>query len=113
LLAGALAGLAGAFMALWYVGNTWVGSNRLPSIFAASILGGLSSIYGAVAGGLIMGLAEVLGTVALAHTVGTWIAPYRPLIPLAVMATMLLVAPQGIAGLWSSFSVVKRRGSAA
>lgn len=111
-LAGALAGLAGAFMALWYVGNTWLGSNKLPSIFAASILGGLSSIYGAIAGGLIMGVAEVLGTVALAHVLGTWVAPYRPLIPLAVMALMLLVAPQGIAGLWSSLEVKKRAPSA-
>lgn len=113
LLAGALAGLAGALMSLWcYVGDTQVGSNELPSVFAASILGGLSSVYGAVAGGLIMGVAEVLGTAALAHVLGTWVAPYRPLIPLAVMSVMLLIAPQGIAGLWPSAPVVRRRGSA-
>jgi branched-chain amino acid transport system permease protein len=110
LLAGALAGLAGSFAALWYFTHTAYGSNLLPSIFAASILGGLSSVYGAIAGGLLIGFAEVLGTRILVSALGTWVSPYRPLIPLVVMSIMLLLAPRGLVGLWESIREVRARG---
>ena len=47
-LAGGIAGMAGSITTLWYIGNTNVGSDFfLISIFAAAVLGGVFSIYGA------------------------------------------------------------------
>ncbi|RLF10777.1 MAG: branched-chain amino acid ABC transporter permease [Thermoprotei archaeon] len=101
ILAGGLAGLAGGLMPLWFIGNPDTGSFLLISIFAASVAGGFYSIYGGFVGGYVVGLAEVLGTNFLAKTVGPWIIPYRPVIPLMAMAIVLMVFPQGITGLLS------------
>jgi branched-chain amino acid transport system permease protein len=101
-LGGGLAGIAGALMALWFQGDPNLGVMLIPSIFAASIAGGFLSIYGAIAGGLIVGLTEVLGTRFLAGEIGAWIIAYRPLIPLVFIVVTLLVAPRGLAGIdWS------------
>lgn len=102
MIAGGLAGIAGALMALWFLGDPNLGPLLLPSIFAASIAGGLTSIFGAVAGGLLVGLTEVLGTRFLAGEIGSWLIAYRPLIPLIIIAVTLLFVPNGIAGInWS------------
>lgn len=102
MIAGGLAGVAGALMALWFLGDPNLGPLLLPSIFAASIAGGLMSIFGAVAGGFLVGLAEVLGTRFLAGELGSWLIAYRPLIPLIIIAVTLLFVPNGIAGInWS------------
>ncbi|MEM3510947.1 MAG: branched-chain amino acid ABC transporter permease, partial [Nitrososphaerales archaeon] len=61
-IAGGLASLAGALLPLWLQGSTDTGTRMIVSIFSASILGGLLNIYGAVLGGLLVGLVEVLGT---------------------------------------------------
>lgn len=102
LIAGGLAGVAGALMALWFLGDPNLGPILIPSIFAASIAGGFLSIFGAVAGGLLVGLTEVLGTRFLAGELGSWLIAYRPLIPLIIIVITLMFAPQGIAGInWS------------
>ncbi|MEM3652207.1 MAG: branched-chain amino acid ABC transporter permease, partial [Nitrososphaerales archaeon] len=84
-IAGGLASLAGALLPLWLQGSTDTGTRMIVSIFSASILGGLLNIYGAVLGGLLVGLVEVLGTNLLAQIFGVWIIPYRPALPLAIM----------------------------
>lgn len=102
MIAGGLAGVAGALMALWFLGDPNLGPILIPSIFAASIAGGFLSIFGAVAGGLLVGLAEVLGTRFLAGEFGSWLIAYRPLIPLIIIAITLMFAPRGLAGInWS------------
>ncbi len=75
-----------------------MGSKVIISVFAASIVGGLGSIYGAVLGGFLVGLAEILGTSALASEIGAEVIPYRPLIPLIAIAITLLLAPEGLTG---------------
>jgi branched-chain amino acid transport system permease protein len=86
----------------------------LVSIFASSILGGLSSIYGAVLGGYMIGLVEVLGIFQLSRVVGGWILPYRIIFPLLIMAVTLLVFPKGLSGLQLSGIVSRlRRGGGA
>jgi len=103
-IAGALGGLSGALLPLWFPGNPDMGSRIIVSVFAASTIGGIYSIYGAVLGGFIIGLAEVLGTSSLAIVLGPWIIPYRPLIPLIAIGITLLLAPSGIAGVnWRKF----------
>ena len=96
-LGGAMAGVAGALMSLWFQGDPSLGLTMMPSIFAASIVGGFFSIYGAIAGGLLIGLTEILGTRFLAGELGTWIISYRPLIPLAFIVITIMIAPNGLA----------------
>jgi branched-chain amino acid transport system permease protein len=104
-IAGGLAGVSGALLGLRFNFNPMVGWTYLASIFAASIVGGLSSIYGAVLGGYLIGLVEVLGTMYLALILApgspSVIIQYRPLIPLIAAAATLLIAPQGLAPLLS------------
>ncbi len=97
-IAGALGGLSGALLPLWFPGNPDMGTLLIVSTFAASTVGGVYSIYGAVLGGFLIGLAEILGTSYLASLVGSWVIPYRPLIPLLAIVITLLVIPSGIAG---------------
>ena len=109
LLGGGIAGIAGALMSLWFQGDPSLGPLLIPSVFAASIAGGFLSIYGAIAGGLLGGLTEVLGTRFLAGEFGSWLISYRPLIPLVFIVVTLLLAPRGLAGI--NWSKLRRHGS--
>ena len=109
LLGGGLAGVAGALMSLWFQGDPNLGPQLIPSVFAASIVGGFLSIYGAIAGGLLVGLTEILGTRFLAGEFGSWLIAYRPLIPLVFIVVTLLLAPRGLAGI--NWSKLRRHGS--
>jgi len=109
LFGGGLAGIAGALMSMWFQGDPNLGPQLIPSIFAASIAGGFLSIYGAIAGGLLVGLTEVLGTRFLAGELGSWLIAYRPLIPLVFIVVTLLLAPRGLAGI--NWSRLRRHGS--
>lgn len=104
-LGGALAGVAGVIMSLWFQGDPSLGAILIPSIFAASIVGGFTSIYGAIAGGVLVGITEIFGTRLLAGELGSWIIAYRPLIPLVLIVITLLIAPRGLANIdWSSIA---------
>ena len=98
-IAGGLAGIAGALIPLWTEISPDIGTILLPSIFCASIVGGLEQTYGAVLGGLLLGLVDVVGTSVLASIIGPWVSFYEPIIPLIVLSITLIVAPRGLAGL--------------
>ena len=98
-IAGGLAGIAGSLIPLWTEINPDIGTILLPSIFCASIVGGLEQIYGAVLGGLLLGLVDVVGTSVLASVIGPWVSFYEPIIPLIVLSITLIVAPRGLAGI--------------
>lgn len=98
-VAGGLAGVAGALLPLWFQSNPDVGPTMLPSIFAASIAGGFFNIYGAVLGGYLVGITEIVGTSYLALWLGVWIIPYRFIFPLLIMIITLLIAPRGLTGI--------------
>ena len=108
LFGGGIAGIAGALMSLWFQGDPNLGPQLIPSIFAASIVGGFFSIYGAIAGGILVGLTEVLGTRFLAGEFGSVLIAYRPLIPLVFIVVTLLLAPRGLAGV--NWSRLRRHG---
>lgn len=57
-IAAALAGLAGGLVAPIYTVSPYVGETPMLKAFVVVILGGLGSIPGAVAGGMIIGLVE-------------------------------------------------------
>ncbi|MCX8202731.1 MAG: branched-chain amino acid ABC transporter permease [Nitrososphaeria archaeon] len=107
-LAGGLAGVSGVLLGLWYQQDPAFGSRLLVSVFASSILGGLSSIYGAVLGGYMVGLLEVYG-IFLASRVWPWILPYRIVFPLLIMSVTLLVFPRGLAGVQLSSALLRFR----
>lgn len=95
---GGLAGVAGLFLGLFLAGNPDLGSRLLPAIFAASIVGGLGNIYGALLGGYVVGIAEILVTFQLGSVFGSGVLVYQSLVPLAFIVIVLLVAPQGVTG---------------
>lgn len=59
--------------------------------FVAAVLGGIGNIPGAVIGGLIMGIAEVMVTAYVSPT-------YRDAIAFVLLIVILLVRPSGILG---------------
>jgi len=60
-------------------------------LFAAVILGGKGSITGALAGGLVMGLAQQVSTL--------WLTPtYKPAVAFIIMILVLIFRPKGIFG---------------
>lgn len=89
-LGGALAGLAGTL----YVLSTGAfdpqfGFTLLLPLFAAVILGGAGSPYGAIAGGLVIGLAEEGSTL--------FVAPgWKVVVAFGVLILVLLIRPEGV-----------------
>lgn len=110
-LTGGLAGVAGTLLPLWFQSTPYTGALILMSVFSASVVGGMSSIYGAMVGGYVMGLTEVLGTSFLADRFGSWVLPYRPLIPLIAMFIILLRVPEGFAGIAEQIDLSQIRES--
>jgi branched-chain amino acid transport system permease protein len=110
IIAGGLGGLSGALLPLYTPGYPEMSAIIIVSVFAASIVGGLNNIYGAVLGGLLMGLSEILGTSALASVLGSWVIPYRPLIPVIAIVITLLLAPNGLMGVnWRNIGSLRQR----
>ena len=95
-LAGGFAALSGTYYSLWLPGGTSAGSNLIVEVFAASVLGGLASIYGAALGGLIVGASEILLTQAGAELFGSWVEIYQKGVPLVIMVATLLLFPHGL-----------------
>ena len=96
MITGGLAGLAGTFLPLWFSSGPGSGGMLSTSIFAASVVGGLSSIYGAMIGGYVISLLEVWGSYLLMKQLGLWAGAYRMLIPLTLMSLILMYEPGGI-----------------
>lgn len=94
ILAGALAALAGVFAAVYQsVFDPETGFRLLLSVFAAVILGGIGSAYGALIGGLVLGLVQEWSTL------GGVISPtYKEAVGFVILILVLLVRPQGIFG---------------
>jgi branched-chain amino acid transport system permease protein len=91
LIGGGLAAVAGVFLGLTVQVRPSMGFDLLLPLFAAAILGGIGSPYGAVLGGLLIGLAESLSV----PLVGS---EYRQAMGFLVMLAMLLWRPQGLLG---------------
>ena len=92
IIGGALTGMAG-FLIVLNSGTTNFnfGWRLLLYIFASVILGGIGSIYGAIAGGLIIGLVNSIAIIWLPSGL-TKVAAF------AVLIIVLLVRPEGLFG---------------
>ena len=65
-------------------------NNKSPSM-TATILGTIGHVYGALVGGLVIGVAQQVST--------AWLLPtYKPAVAFMVMILILLIRPKGIFG---------------
>jgi len=87
----ALAGAAGAIYGILFPFNPTIGALPTIKAFAIIILGGLGSIPGAVAGGLLYGIAENI-TGYLSN--GTW----QDAVAFALLIVVLVIRPTGLFG---------------
>jgi branched-chain amino acid transport system permease protein len=93
----AISGLAAAAGALFLVSQTGtvtpeMGVTVVLFAFMATILGGLGSLVGAVAGGLLLGIL----TVVLQQTLPYELRPYRDAFVFGIVFALLIVRPRGL-----------------
>ncbi|NIR29363.1 MAG: branched-chain amino acid ABC transporter permease [Gammaproteobacteria bacterium] len=89
--AGALAGIAAALLAPLYFIYPTSGMTALVKGFMVVIIGGLGSIWGAIFGGLALGLVETLGAIYISSA-------YSDAYGFLLMIVVLLLFPHGIFG---------------
>ena len=90
-LAGFMAGLSGVMLGSTDTVSWNMGQRVLLVMFAAVVLGGLGTIYGAMVGGLVVGIVSDLSTF--------WLdADLKIVVALATLVVALLVRPQGLFG---------------
>lgn len=91
LLAGLLAGIAGALVAPVTFASSGSGFNFVLKAFAAALLGGLDRFAGPLVGGMVLGLLE-------AFTAGYVSSAFREPIVLAFVIVALMARPSGLLG---------------
>ena len=92
----ALACAAGVFLAIDTHVETRMGFKLLLPMFAAAILGGVGRPYGALAGGLIIGIAEEVSSYPWIGTEPLLDPGYKAGVAFAIMVGMLLWRPSGL-----------------
>ena len=91
LIGGSLAALSGIFYGLNNQINPVIGRDLVLPIFAATIAGGIGSVYGAVLGGFLVGIASNLALMILP-------SGYSPAVPFMIIFGVLVLRPNGILG---------------
>ena len=92
MMGSALAGAAGVLVGLTYPKiDPLMGTMPGLKAFVAAVLGGIGNVTGAVAGALILGLAEEF-------LVGYWAPTYRDALAFAILILILLFRPTGLLG---------------
>jgi len=86
-----LAAVSGALYGLTVQLRPELGFSLILPLFAAAILGGAGSLYGAVIGGLIVGLSENLSVMIIPTT-------YKPAVPFLLILAILYFRPDGLFG---------------
>jgi branched-chain amino acid transport system permease protein/neutral amino acid transport system permease protein len=90
-IAGTLIAIAGILYGIETQLRPEMGWIFLLPLFAAIILGGKGSITGALAGGLVLGIAQQVSTLVLIPT-------YKPAVAFVIMILVLIFRPKGIFG---------------
>ncbi|MCG8508138.1 MAG: branched-chain amino acid ABC transporter permease, partial [Rhodospirillales bacterium] len=91
IIGGSLAAAAGVFYGLNNQLSPVIGRDLVLPIFAATIVGGIGSVYGAVLGGFVGGIASNLALVILP-------SGYSPAVPFLIILAVLMVRPTGLFG---------------
>ena len=87
----ALAGAAGALWASIYSFSPHLVGSIVGKVFIIAILGGLGNIWGAAAGGLVLGIAETAGAVFFG-------SQWQEALGMAIMVIVLVWKPYGLLG---------------
>ncbi len=97
IVGGICATAAGVFLVMdTQMLETTMGFRMLLPMFAAAILGGIGKPYGAVFGGLVIGLAEELSAYPWIGDAPLLSPGYKTGVAFAIMVIMLIVRPQGL-----------------
>lgn len=97
-IAGAYAAVGGVMIGvLFFQIVPSMGFFRLLPIFAAAILGGLASVYGAIIGSFAVGLAMEVGFFTLNEFISVG-DPHRISLAFVLLFIVLLIRPEGITG---------------
>jgi len=91
IIGGMLAAAAGVFYGLNNHINPVIGRDLVLPIFAATIVGGIGNVYGAVLGGFVVGIASNMALLVLP-------SGYSPAVPFMIILALLLVRPNGLFG---------------
>lgn len=91
LVAGSLAGLAGALLGAKYTAYPTLGASMTNKAFVSAVVGGLGSIPGAVVGAMILGIGETM-------IAGYISSSLRDLFAYMMLVIILIVRPVGIMG---------------
>jgi branched-chain amino acid transport system permease protein len=90
-LGAAMAGAAGSLIAMVYSFTPVTGDALTMKAFVIVVLGGLGSMYGALAAGILLGVAE--------NVVSGLIAPgFRDAVSFFLLLAILLIRPRGLFG---------------
>lgn len=92
LLVGALAGSAGALWGLYNSVHPLTGWLAILSVFAATVLGGMTSFIGTITGAYIVALAENVGMQALNGWLGVDFS-FKQAVPFIIIIFVLLTRP--------------------
>jgi branched-chain amino acid transport system permease protein len=87
----ALAGVAGSLVSVGYSIAPSIGAAWMLKALVVVVLAGLGSIYGTIAAGLVLGMAEALAVFVIG-------ASYREVVGLVLFLLVLLLRPQGLFG---------------
>jgi branched-chain amino acid transport system permease protein len=96
----ALAAVAGVMWGANYASITFT-MGVLPGMkaFCAAVLGGIGNIYGAMIGGLVLGLVEALGAGYIGEWTGGFLGShYQDIFAFVILILVLTVRPSGIMG---------------
>ena len=92
----ALAATAGTFAGLDTSMHPNLGWNLLLAMFAAAILGGIGKPMGAIAGGLIIGIAEELAAYNWIGEASLISPSYKSAVAFLIMVVLLIFRPRGL-----------------
>jgi branched-chain amino acid transport system permease protein/neutral amino acid transport system permease protein len=90
-IGGAMAAAGGILYGIDVQLHPYMGWNFLIPLFAATILGTVGNMYGALVGGLVIGVAQQVSTAFLMPT-------YKPAVAFIIMILILMFRPKGIFG---------------
>ena len=90
-IGGALAAAGGILYGIDVQVHAYMGWNFLIPLFAATILGTIGNMWGALVGGLVIGVAQQVSTAFLLPT-------YKPAVAFMLMILILLIRPKGLFG---------------
>lgn len=96
-LAGGMAGVAGGLWGIYTWVNPLVGWLAILSVFAATVLGGMTSFPGTILGAYVVAFSENTVMQAL----NSWFGldfNFKPAIPFIIIILVLLFRPQGLTG---------------